>query len=187
MTRGKYVMEVLLGTPPPAPPPNVPPLMENVSQNVKQLSVRDRMEQHRANEPCHSCHQMMDPIGLSLENFDPVGVWRINDAGFKVDSTSQMYDGSKLNGPVSLRNAVLSHQDAYVGNFTENLLAYGIGRVLDYHDMTTVRTIEHEAAGHNNQFSSFVLGVVESAPFRMRSADPPLTTNPNDSNKLASK
>jgi len=187
VTRGKYVMETLLGTPPPAPPPNVPALKENSNPNEKQLSVRERMEQHRANEPCRSCHQMMDPIGMSLENFDPVGVWRINDSGFKVNPTSQLYDGTKLDGPVSLRNAILTHQDAYMGNFTENLLAYGIGRVLDYHDMTTVRAIEHEAASHNNQFSSFVLGVVESAPFRMRSADRPLTTNANDNNKVASR
>ena len=169
--RGKYVMEVLMGTPPPIPPPNVPPLKENMA-NEKQLTVRERMEQHRQNEPCHSCHQMMDPIGLALDNFDAVGVWRDKDSGVRIDSSGQMFDGSKLNGPVSVREAILKHPKAFIGSFNEALLAYGLGRVLDYRDMPTERAIEREAAQNNNRFSSFVLGIVNSAPFQMRMARP---------------
>ena len=168
--RGKYVMEVLLGTPPPTAPPNVPPLKENMN-NEKQLSVRQLMEQHRANEPCASCHKMMDPIGLSLENYDAVGLWREKDAGAKVDASGTMYDGSKLTGPVTLRDAVLSHQDAFIGNFAENLLAYGVGRVLDYKDLPSVRGIEQAAAKNNNRFAAFVLGVIKSPQFLMRRAE----------------
>ena len=168
--RGKYVMEVILGTPPPTAPPNVPPLKENMN-NEKQLSVRQLMEQHRANEPCASCHKMMDPIGLSLENYDAVGLWREKDAGAKVDASGTMYDGSKLTGPVTLRDAVLSHQDAFIGNFAENLLAYGVGRVLDYKDLPSVRGIEQAAEKNNNRFAAFVLGVIKSPQFLMRRAE----------------
>jgi hypothetical protein len=168
--RGKYVMEVLLGVSPPAPPANVPPLLENVN-NEKAMSVRERLEVHRRVEPCASCHKMMDPIGLALENFDAVGVWRANDSGLKVDPVSQLYDGTKLDGPISLRNAVLDHKESYVGNFTEKLLAYGLGRLLDDQDMPTVRGIERDAAKTNYRFSSFVVGIVKSVPFQMRKAD----------------
>ena len=168
--RGKYVMEVLLGTPPPPPPPNVPALKE-ASDNGQQPSVRERMEQHRKNEPCHSCHQLMDPIGFSLENFDAVGSWRTNDSAQPVDADGKMFDGTKLNGPVSLRQAILKHSDVFVGTFTENLLAYGLGRVIDYRDMPFVREIEREAAKNDNHFSSFVMGIVKSVPFQMRRAE----------------
>lgn len=185
--RGKYVMEVLLGTPPPNPPPNVPALKENVN-NEKQQTVRERMEEHRQNEPCHTCHQMMDPIGLSLENFDAVGVWREKDSGMPVDNSGKMYDGTKLNGPVSLREAVLSHQRAYLDNFAENLLSYAVGRVLDYRDMPAVRAMVHSAAKNNDRFSSFVLSAVESVPFEMRKAQdtqpvPSSTMAPADNEK----
>jgi len=168
--RGKYVMEVLLGAPPPNPPPNVPPLKENVN-NEKQQSVRERMEEHRAVEPCASCHKMMDPIGLALENYDAVGLWRDKDSGVPIDASGKMYDGSKLNGPLSVREAVLSHSDAFLRNFTANLLSYGIGRVLDYRDMPAVRAVERAAAKNDNHFSAFVLGVVKSVPFQMRAAE----------------
>src|SRR5581483_7658899 len=112
--RGKYVMEVILGTPPPNPPPNVPAFKE-VGLNDKPQSVRERIEEHRKNEPCRICHQMMDPIGLALENFDAVGLWRVNDGGFKIDATGKMFDGAKLDGPVSLREAILGHKDAFIG------------------------------------------------------------------------
>jgi hypothetical protein len=114
---------------------------------------------------------MMDPIGFALENFDAVGVWRTNDSGFKVDPAGQMYDGAKLNGPASLRQALMGHSDAFLATFTEGLLAYGLGRVIDYRDMPFVRAIEHEAAKNDNRFSSFVLGVVKSVPFQMRRAE----------------
>jgi hypothetical protein len=173
--RGKWVLEVLLGTPPPPPPPNVPALPENsdgrTGHVAKPLSVRERTEEHRKNPACAGCHKMMDPIGFALENFDAVGVWRTNDSGFKIDPTGQMYDGAKLNGPASLRQAIVGHSDAFITAFTENLLAYGLGRVIDYHDEPVVRQIAREAARNGNRFSAFVLGVVKSMPFQMRRAE----------------
>jgi Protein of unknown function (DUF1592)/Protein of unknown function (DUF1588)/Protein of unknown function (DUF1587)/Protein of unknown function (DUF1585)/Protein of unknown function (DUF1595) len=170
--RGKYVLEVLLGTPPPPPPPNVPALADNASSGeVKLMSVRERMEAHRKNPTCAACHKLIDPIGFALENFDAVGAWRINDGGLPVDAKGQLFDGTKLDGPVSLRQALLNHSDAFLGTFTENLLAYGLGRVIDYRDMPTVRSIEREAASHDNRFSAFVMGVVESVPFQTSRAD----------------
>ena len=168
--RGKWVMIVLLGTPPPPPPPNVPPLKEN-EENAKAQSVREKMEQHRKNEPCRSCHQLMDPIGLALENFDAVGAWRTKDAGLPVDANGKMFDGTKLDGPVSLRQAILGHSDAFIQTFTENLLAYALGRVVDYRDEPMVRSIESGAARDGSRFSAFVLGIVNSMPFQMRRAD----------------
>lgn len=173
--RGKYVMEVLLGTPPPPAPPNVPALPENADSRTghaeKFLSVRQRMEEHRSNPACAGCHKMMDPIGFSLENFDAVGVWRTNDSGFRIDPAGQMFDGAKLDGPASLRQAILNHSDAFISTFTENLLAYGLGRVIDSSDMPAVRAVDRAAATRNNQFSSFVLAIVKSEPFQYRRAE----------------
>jgi hypothetical protein len=173
--RGKYVMEVLLGTPPPPPPPNVPALPENADTRTghvaKPLTVRERMEEHRSNPACAGCHKLMDPIGFALENYDAVGIWRTNDSGFRVDASGQMFDGAKLSGPASLRQAILNHSDAFIGTFTENLLAYGLGRVLDYRDMPVVRGIDRDAARNDNRFSSFVLGVVKSIAFQMRRSE----------------
>ena len=168
--RGKWVMITLLGSPPPPPPPNVPPLKEN-EENQKQQSVREKMESHRQNEPCRSCHQLMDPIGLALENYDAIGQWRTKDAGSPVDANGKMYDGTPLDGPVTLRKAVLNHSDAYIGTFTERLLSYALGRVLDHRDMPMLRGIQHDAAQNGNRFSAFVFAVAKSAPFQMRRAD----------------
>ena len=173
VARGKYVLEVMLGISPPLPPPVVPPLMEQVD-NQKILTVRERMEQHRASPACSSCHKIMDPIGLSLENFDAVGTWRVRDMGIPVDPNSVMVDGFRLDGPVSLRQAVVNRSDAFLGSLTENLLAYALGRVLDYRDMSAVRAITRGAARDNQRFSAFVMGIVTSASFQMRSA--PATT-----------
>lgn len=173
--RGKYVMEVLLGVAPPAPPPDVPPLVENV-ENQKALPVRERLEQHRKNPACSACHKMMDPIGLSLENFNAVGLWRAHDSGAPVDPNGQLYDGSPLDGPVSLRQAILNHGDSFIRTFTENFVSYGLGRLIDHRDMPAVRAVEREAARNNDRFSSFVLGVVKSIPFQMRKADDVVTT-----------
>ena len=169
VARGKYVMEVLLGTPPPPPPPNVPPL-KDTADSGKPQSLRERMEAHRQNEPCASCHKMMDPIGFSLENFDAIGAWRTKDNGQPINAKGQMFDGSKLDGPVSLRTAILNYSDAFLGTFTENLLAYGLGRVIDYTDMPSVRAIEKEAARDNDRFSAFILAIAKSAPFQLRRA-----------------
>jgi hypothetical protein len=166
VARGKYVLEVLLGTPPPTPPPNVPPLKE-AGDFEKVQPVRQRMEAHRKVEPCRSCHQIMDPIGLAFENFDPVGLWRTKDSGAAIDPSGQMFDGTPLNGPASVRQAVLNHSDAFVRNFTEQLLEYGLGRLVDHNDMPTVRAIARDAAKKNNRFSAFVLGVVNSPSFQM--------------------
>ncbi len=168
--RGKWVMLVLLGTPPSPPPPNVPPFKET-GENEQPMSVRATMEMHRKNEPCRSCHQLMDPIGLALENFDAVGQWRTKDAGMPVDANGKMFDGTALDGPVSLRNALMTHSDAIAGNFTEKLLSYALGRVIDENDMPTVRSIGRAAARDNYKFSSYVLGVVKSMPFQMRRAE----------------
>ena len=168
--RGKWVMITLLGSPPPAPPPNVPPLKEN-EENMKPQSVREKMEGHRKNEPCRSCHQLMDPLGLALENYDAVGQWRLKDAGSPVDANGKMYDGTPLDGPVSLRKAILNHSDAYIGTFTERLLSYALGRVVDYKDMPMLRGIEQEAGKNGNRFSAFVAAIAKSAPFQMRRAE----------------
>jgi hypothetical protein len=128
------------------------------------------MEEHRSNAVCAACHKMMDPIGFALENYDGVGVWRTKDSGLPIDATGKMFDGSKLDGPASLRAAILNHTDAFLGTFTENLLSYAAGRVLEPSDMPAVRSIERQAARSNERFSAFVLAVVESGPFRMRRA-----------------
>lgn len=168
VARGKYVMEVLLGTPPPTPPPNVPPLKENGGSGETRLhSVREQMEQHRTQEPCASCHKLMDPIGFALENFDAVGSWRLRDGGSRVDAAGKLFDGSDLNGPASLRAAILKRQDVFLLTFTENLLAFALGRVLDHRDMPAVRAIAASAARQNNRFSAFVAGIANSVPFQM--------------------
>lgn len=170
--RGKYVLEVLLGTPPPPPPPNVPTLKENaVSGEAKMLSVRHRLEEHRTQEPCASCHKLMDPIGFALENFDAVGAWRINDGGFRIDPRGELFDGTKLEGPASLNQAILNHSDMFLSAFGESLMAYGLGRVVDYRDMPVLRSIIKDATRNGNRFSSFVLALVKSAPFQMSIAE----------------
>lgn len=166
--RGKYVMEVLLGSPPPAPPPNVPALEETERlTGEKVLSLRLRMEEHRDNPICASCHKLIDPIGLALENFDVTGRWRTLDAGTPIDPTGELYDGTILIGPSSLRQAILDRSDAFLHNFTENLLTFALGRKVEHYDMPTVRSIAREAKVKGNRFSFFIMGVVESEAFRM--------------------
>lgn len=175
VVRGKYVMEVLLGVAPPPPPADVPPLMENV-ENEKALPVRERLAEHRKSPACATCHKMMDPIGLALENFNAIGLWRQHDSGAPVDPTGLLYDGTPLDGPVSLRNAVLKYQDAFIASFAESLLAYGLGRLVDHRDMPAVRTITREASANDLRLSSFVMAIVRSVPFQMRKADEVTTT-----------
>ena len=169
--RGKWVMEVLLGTPPPNPPPNVPELEETARlTSGKVLTVRERMEEHRANPTCAACHRMIDPIGLALENFDPTGRWRTLDSGSVINSASVLFDGTPVDGPASLRNAILARSEAFIRNFTENLMSYGLGRRVEYYDMPTVRVIASDAAKNDNRISSFILGVVRSPAFQMKRA-----------------
>ncbi len=170
--RGKWVMEVLLGTPPPPPPPNVPDLEATAEAEDGRLrTVRERMEQHRANPACTSCHRMMDPIGLALENFDVTGAWRIRDNGAPVDATGSMYDGSSLTGPDDLRQALLKRSTSLVRTFTENLMTYALGRRVDHADMPTIRGIIRQAEGVDYRLSAFVVGIVKSPAFRMKAAD----------------
>ncbi len=166
--RGKWVMEVLLGSPPPAPPPNVPTLEETGgAKGGKLLSVRERMEQHRANPACMSCHKVIDPLGLALENFDVTGRWRIKDNEVPVDPNGELYDGTKMNGPAGLREALLKHQDAFLLSFTERLMTYALGRRVQAYDMPTVRRVIRDAGTQDYKMSAFILGVVNSSPFRM--------------------
>ncbi len=178
--RGKWVMEALLGTPPPPPPQDPPPpqLDETKAVNAggKSLSVRERMEEHRKSPACASCHRMIDPLGLSLENFDVVGAWRIKDNGVPVDTAAKLYDGSDIAGPAGLRQALLNHPESVIRNFSENLLAYALGRRIEYYDQPTIRAVVKKAAANNNRFSSFVLGIVNSGAFQMAKAEPALTT-----------
>ena len=176
--RGKWIMETLLGSPPPPPPPNVPALEDTkaATDTGRSLSVRERMEQHRKDPTCNSCHRVIDPLGLALENFDVVGAWRIKDNGVPLDTLAKLYDGTELNGPVSLRKALVDHADSVIRNFTENLMAYALGRRVEYYDQPTVRAIVKKAGQNGNRFSSFVLGIVNSGAFQMAKAEAPITT-----------
>ena len=166
--RGKWVMEVLLGSPPPPPPPNVPALDETKAiDSGKTLSTRERMEEHRKNPACTSCHKVIDPLGLALENFDVTGVWRIKDNGVTVDPAGVLFDGTALDGPISLRSALLKHQDVIMLSFTESLMTYALGRRVESYDMPAVRAIVRDAKRNNYKFSSFITGVANSAAFRM--------------------
>jgi len=171
--RGKWVMEVLLGSPPPPPPPNVPALDETGATAAgRMLSTRERMEEHRRNPACASCHRVIDPIGLALENFDPTGKWRIKDNEVPVDSAGVLYDGTKIDGPAALRSALLQHQDVFLQTFAENLMKYALGRRVEYYDMPAVRAIVRAASQHEHRFSSFVLAIVDSNAFRLRGDGP---------------
>ncbi|HEX9367628.1 MAG TPA: DUF1588 domain-containing protein, partial [Vicinamibacterales bacterium] len=170
--RGKWVLEVLLGMPPPPPPPNVPDLAETrAAHGAQLLSVRQRMEEHRADAQCQSCHRVIDPIGLALENFDVVGMWRIRDGAAAIDASGTLYDGTALDGPAGLRGVLLKRKDVVLRTFTENLMAYGLGRRLESYDMPTIRKIVRDAAPAQNHFSAFVLGIVKSPAFRMSRAE----------------
>jgi hypothetical protein len=184
--RGKWVMEVLLGSPPPPPPPNVPALDDTkAAKDGKMLTTRERMEEHRKNPACSSCHRVIDPLGLALENFDATGAWRIKDNEVPIDSVGDLYDGTKMNGPTGLRDAILKHSDVFLLSFTENMMTYALGRRVEYADMPAIRAIVRDAAKNNNRMSSFVLGVVNSAAFRMAKAtdNHQLTTDAGDARR----
>jgi len=170
VVRGAWILDVLLGTPAPRPPANVPPLKENETGG-KHLSVRERLEEHRANPACSACHAIMDPLGYSLENFDAVGAWRFKDSGFDIEPSGSLFDGTEVNGPGGLRRYLLDSETLYLRNFTRHLLMYALGRVVQHYDMPTVRAIAREAAENDHRFSSIVLGIVKSAPFRLRRAE----------------
>ena len=166
--RGKWVLEQLLGTPPPPPPPNVPSLKDDAS--TKTLTMRQRMEQHRANPTCAVCHRMMDPLGFSLENFDGLGRWR-ESAGVgtgPIDSSGVLPDGTTFEGPAGLREVLVGKRDLFVETFTERLLTYALGRGVEQYDRPVVRKIARAAAADDQRWSAIILGIVNSAPFQMR-------------------
>jgi hypothetical protein len=168
--RGKWLLENIMGTPPNPPPAGVPPLKEN-GAGGKPLTVRERMEQHRENPACAGCHKVLDPLGFALDNFDAVGAWRnLGEDGSPIDATGVLADGTKVNGPVDLRNALLSRPNVFVGTMTEKLMTYALGRGVEYYDMPAIRAIVHDAARNDYRFSSLVMGIVKSTPFQMRRA-----------------
>ncbi len=173
VNRGKWVMEVLLASPPPPPPPNVPSLDDSVkvTGDGKMLSTRERMEEHRKNPACTSCHKVIDPLGLALENFDVTGAWRIKDNEVPVDVVGDLYDGTKMDGPAGLREALLKHSDVFLTGFTESLMTYALGRRVEFTDMPTIRTIVRNAGKSDNKLSAFVMGVVNSPAFKMGMTD----------------
>jgi hypothetical protein len=166
--RGKWLLENILGAPPPPPPPNVPALKEN-TPGTQALSVRERMEEHRANPVCAGCHKIMDPLGFALENFDAVGHWRTtSEAGTPIDASGELVDGTKVDGPATLRKALLAHREDFVGTVTGKLLTYALGRGVEYYDEPAVRRIVHQAAADDYRWSSLILGIARSVPFQMR-------------------
>ena len=167
VVRGKWILENLLGTPPPAPPPGVPPL-KPPSFATKVLSVRERMIDHRRNPPCAGCHAMMDPLGLALENFDAVGKWRsLDESGGPIDASGAMPDGTRFDGPDGLRQALLG-SDRFVMTLTEKLMTYALGRGVEYYDEPAVRAIVRDASRDDYRVASLIRGVVRSVPFQMR-------------------
>jgi hypothetical protein len=175
--RGKWVMEVMMGSPPPPPPDDVPAFETTKSASEgKLLTVRERMEVHRANPTCMSCHRVIDPLGLALENFDVTGKYRIKDAGVPVDPKGVLYDGMAMDGPAGLRAALLKHQDVFLLSFTESLMTYALGRRVEPQDMWAVRRVIRDAEKKNLKLSSFVQGVAASPVFTMGRAAEPSTT-----------
>jgi len=165
--RGKWVLENLLGSPPPPPPPDVPDL--KAASHGKQLTMREQMQLHRANAICAACHSRMDPIGFALENFDGVGKWRDKDAGSEIDATGTLPDGTEFKGPAGLRELLLTkYKDDFVRTSIEKLMTYALGRGLEYYDYPAVRTVARSTATDDYRISSLIEAVVTSTPFQMR-------------------
>jgi Protein of unknown function (DUF1592)/Protein of unknown function (DUF1588)/Protein of unknown function (DUF1585)/Protein of unknown function (DUF1595)/Protein of unknown function (DUF1587) len=168
--RGKWILESITGTPPAAPPPNVPQIKDTVA-GEKPKTMRELMAEHRKQSSCFACHGVMDPLGLALENFDAVGVWRTKDrlAGDAIDASGELPDGTKINGPNDLRKALVSNPDQFVQTLTEKLMTYALGRTVEWRDMPTVRKIVSDGAKDGYRFSSIVMGIIDSEQFQMRS------------------
>ena len=164
--RGKWILENLLGTPPPAPPANVPPFEQTAT--AKPRTIRERLESHRANPSCASCHRTMDGLGFTLENFNAVGAWRVRESGGDVNAEGSMTDGQAAVGVAGLRAALLKHPDVFVQTLTEKLMTYGLGRGLQEYDMPVARRVVREAGVQDRKFSAIVMGIVKSTPFQMR-------------------
>jgi mono/diheme cytochrome c family protein len=166
VVRGKWILENLIGTPPPPPPAEVPAFPENDPRAPQ--TVRARMERHRASPACAGCHRVMDPLGLALENFDAIGKWRSEEAGVPIDASGQLGDGTRVDGAVALRDALVARPDVLAGTFAEKLLTYALGRGLEHYDMPAVRRIVRAAEADEYRFASLVLEIVRSVPFQMR-------------------
>jgi hypothetical protein len=168
--RGKWVLDNLLGAPPPPPPADVPPFPENVS-DARPKSVRERLEGHRKNPVCASCHSRIDPMGFPLEGFDGIGKWRTTDAGAPVDVSGTLVDGSRYGSFAEFRQLMLTnYREEFVATLTEKLLTYAVGRGVEYLDMPAIRTITRDAASNDYRWSSIILGVIKSTPFQMKRA-----------------
>lgn len=177
--RGKWVMEVLMGSPPPPPPPDVPDLEKTgEAKEGRLLTTRERMEIHRANASCKSCHQFIDPIGLALDNFDVMGRWRIRENGEPLDTRGDFYDGTKISSPGELQQALLKRPVPLMRSFTQNLMAYALGRRVEYYDAPAIRKIEAAARVNNYRVNDFIVGVVKSDAFRMRNVVAAAPTKP---------
>ena len=175
--RGRWLLENMLGSPPPAPPPDVPALKDSGVDGAPR-SVRERLEAHRKDPGCAVCHVRMDPLGFSLENFDALGKWRTSSDGAPIDASGSLPDGSRFQGVVGLRTLLLNHRDDFVRTFTERLLAYAVGRGIEYYDLPAVRAITKGAAADDHRWSAIIIGIVRSTPFSMSSsaAAPPART-----------
>ena len=172
--RGLWVLENLLGSPPPPPPPNVPGLPDaDHPDEQRSLSMRERMEVHRTTPVCASCHRRMDPLGFSLENFDGIGAWRTTEGGTPIDASSTLPDGAAFEGPSGLRDLLLGREERFAETVTEKLLTYALGRGVEYYDAPAVREITRAAASRDYRWSSVILGIVESTPFQMRRSREP--------------
>jgi hypothetical protein len=166
--RGKWILENLLGTPPPPPAVVVPDLKEH-GNDGKHLTMRQQMEQHRANPECASCHARMDPLGFALENYDGVGKWRDKDAGSAIDASGKLPDGSAFVGPAGLKKImVTSRRDEFISTATQKLLLYALGRGLEFYDLPAVRSISRQAAKDDYRMSALIAAIVRSTPFQMR-------------------
>jgi hypothetical protein len=179
--RGVWVLENILGTPPPEPPPNVPALEDTKSDDGKALTLREQMTRHRATPTCAGCHKIMDPIGFALENLDADAGWRMKqggEGGVPIDTKVTLFDGQAVDGPVALRTALMRYSPQFVRIFVERLLTYASGRGMEYTDMPTIRAITRDVATDNQRFSAIVLGVVRSPQFQMRTkTDTAVSTN----------
>jgi hypothetical protein len=171
VVRGKWLLDNLLGAPPPPPPANVPPFPEEQPAGAVVLTVREKMEQHRKNPVCASCHARLDPMGFALENFDGVGAWRATEAGKRVDASGAFPDGTKFDTPAAFRAGLMKYREEFLSTVTEKLLTYATGRGAEYYDMPAIRAIVREASVQDCRWSSLIIAVVKSAPFQMRRAE----------------